>query len=242
MSTEDGRLRREKVEWNIGLTGLGERYRIIPTYSFVALNRLLVELCENDNEATRFDVVYIDGSHRADNTLLDAEMCFRLANQGCLIVFDDYEWDKEPKGNVEHPQLGIQAFVEMHQRVGQLEIVSKGYQLFTQRTAAPYLGFLTLPDQLNVDNAINVLFCADHNFIVPCCVAIASLLEHSQHKFPISIYVVDVGLSQGDELLLQHIVQDSQKRATLSVLQIPPYSLPEKEFQVQGGNKLPVPP
>ncbi|MCM8775657.1 MAG: class I SAM-dependent methyltransferase, partial [Candidatus Omnitrophica bacterium] len=39
-----------------------------------------------------FDIIYIDGSHRADDVLIDAVLSWRLLKDGGFIIFDDYHW------------------------------------------------------------------------------------------------------------------------------------------------------
>lgn len=62
---------------------------------------------------TRFDVIYIDGSHEPHDAMTDLVLAYHLCRQGGLIVCDDYlfRWhDKEP----EHcPKAGIDAVVNV---------------------------------------------------------------------------------------------------------------------------------
>ena len=59
------------------------------------------------NQDGGFDFVYIDGSHEADDTFLDAELAWRLTRLGGLIILDDYRWDKEPVSSMHHPARGL---------------------------------------------------------------------------------------------------------------------------------------
>jgi hypothetical protein len=58
-----------------------------------------------------FDLIYIDGSHRALDVLQDAFLGWRLLKPGGLMIFDDYLWrtDQPP---LTRPQLGIDIFME----------------------------------------------------------------------------------------------------------------------------------
>ena len=60
-----------------------------------------------------FDFVYIDGSHKASDVLVDAIHSFRLVKQGGLLIFDDYEW---PLDLPDHhkPKMAVDAFVACH--------------------------------------------------------------------------------------------------------------------------------
>ena len=39
-----------------------------------------------------FDIIYIDGDHTANQTWLDADMCWSKLKKGGIMVFDDYLW------------------------------------------------------------------------------------------------------------------------------------------------------
>lgn len=71
---------------------------------FLSDSRLLTET---------FDFVYIDGSHKASDVLIDAVHSFRLVKQGGLLIFDDYEW---PVNLADHdkPKLAVDAFIACH--------------------------------------------------------------------------------------------------------------------------------
>jgi cephalosporin hydroxylase len=55
------------------------------------------------------DFAYIDGSHYADDTLLDALNLAPVISQGGYIVFDDYKWNKRKEAH-HNPKLAIDAF------------------------------------------------------------------------------------------------------------------------------------
>lgn len=84
-----------------------------------------------------FDLVYVDGSHQAPDVLLDALLGFKLAKVGGLLVFDDYLWSMEGKGQQDFynmPKPAIDAFVNIFQR----KVIVLGaplYQLYVQKIA-----------------------------------------------------------------------------------------------------------
>lgn len=61
-----------------------------------------------------FDLAYIDGSHMADDTMLDAMLASKLIKPGGLIIFDDYRW-KDPRmpGPKFSPKLAVDSFGAM---------------------------------------------------------------------------------------------------------------------------------
>jgi predicted O-methyltransferase YrrM len=74
--------------------------------------------------ALSFDLVYVDGSHRAPDVLSDSVLSFHLLRPGGLLVFDDYLWSMEAPGHedpLNMPKLAIDSFVNVHRR--QLQIL-----------------------------------------------------------------------------------------------------------------------
>jgi predicted O-methyltransferase YrrM len=45
-----------------------------------------------------FDVIYVDGNHRANYVLEDGVLSFRKLKKGGRMVFDDYDWDTVRNG------------------------------------------------------------------------------------------------------------------------------------------------
>ncbi|MGD9129844.1 MAG: class I SAM-dependent methyltransferase [Candidatus Woesebacteria bacterium] len=77
-----------------------------------------------------YDYIYIDGSHRTDDTLEDAVLCHRLLKNGGFMIFDDYEGapDKEIP---ETPRPAIDAFVNVFQE--QYQVIAENYQLVLKK-------------------------------------------------------------------------------------------------------------
>jgi len=75
-----------------------------------------------------FDFIYIDASHRADDTFVDAYFALKMLKKGGIIIFDDYRW-KDPNNlhPVNSPQLGIETFNTMYNK--ELKIIFGGYQV-----------------------------------------------------------------------------------------------------------------
>jgi predicted O-methyltransferase YrrM len=69
-----------------------------------------------------FDVIYVDGDHRANNAYLDAAMSWPLLKENGLMIFDDYEWTGE-----DTPKAGIDRFLQ--EKEGQHELLHKAYQV-----------------------------------------------------------------------------------------------------------------
>jgi hypothetical protein len=78
--------------------------------------------------AEKYDFIYIDASHRADDTFVDAYYAHKMLKKGGILIFDDYTW-KDPKDmhQSNSPQMGVDVFLGMYHR--EYHIVFKGYQI-----------------------------------------------------------------------------------------------------------------
>jgi predicted O-methyltransferase YrrM len=90
----------------------GYSQKILPTFS----------------EQEKYDFIYIDASHRADDTFVDAYYAHKLLKSGGIIIFDDFGW-KDPNNlhEVNSPELGIRMFCSMYQE--KYNALFHGYQL-----------------------------------------------------------------------------------------------------------------
>lgn len=83
-----------------------------------------------------FDIVYIDGDHRALAVLTDSVLTWPLLRVGGVCIWDDYRWKSAPWKRVprhERPRAAIDAFVgSLH---GQCEVLFKNAQLGVRKTA-----------------------------------------------------------------------------------------------------------
>jgi len=115
---------------NIEASGASSRITKIKEPSQTALRRLPLE---------SFDIIYIDGSHTADDVLADAVLSWDLLRTGGLIIFDDYQWNGRPHGGALPPELlpklAIDTFVTAHRY--ELEMVSRGAQVMLRKLDNP---------------------------------------------------------------------------------------------------------
>ncbi|KAK6988601.1 glycosyltransferase family 8 protein [Favolaschia claudopus] len=236
--TADGRERYEKMQHNLSLPGFP--FRIIDEFSTVGLYRLLEEEIEAPKGG--FDFVYVDGSHEADDTFLDAELAWRLTRQGAILIFDDYEWNAEPVESIHHPHRGIDAFLLLHR--GEFDVLHKGYQVIIRKTAEMRIGFLTKKGDratdIYHDAPINIAFCTDSGYAMPTAVALTSSILVTAQRM--SVYIIDCGLTAQDRERLQDCVA-SQTRVTLSFISLPPNSRARKDAawaKIEALSHLPV--
>jgi predicted O-methyltransferase YrrM len=80
-----------------------------------------------------FDLIYVDGDHRAPGALCDLVMAFQLARVGGLIFCDDYLWNLRI-GVLETPKFAIDSFVNCYRF--KLNIFPERLtQIYLQKTA-----------------------------------------------------------------------------------------------------------
>ena len=106
---------------NLKKSGAADRTTVIKGFSQEELGKLPAE---------SYDIIYVDGSHDADDVLEDAVLSWRLLKVGGLLIFDDYEI-LEPASPQRRPKLAITAFVRCYRR--ELKIIHRGYQVIVQK-------------------------------------------------------------------------------------------------------------
>lgn len=108
-------------ERNVHTTGVGSRVIKIKGKS----QEVLRVLRENF-----YDLIYVDGGHRADEVHTDATLGWPLLKSGGLMIFDDYLWNlKQPPE--ERPQMGVDRFLK--ERQAELALLHQDYQLIIQK-------------------------------------------------------------------------------------------------------------
>lgn len=80
-------------------------------------------------EGNTYDLIYIDASHKSDDTFVDAWFAHRMLNEGGIMIFDDFMWKDEANPNdLNHsPQFGIEAFIELNALY--YNLLFQGYQI-----------------------------------------------------------------------------------------------------------------
>ena len=115
------RVREARFDHNTKISGLSNKVTKIKGRSQEVL-KLLRE--------GSYDIIYIDGSHRAVDVHMDALLSWALLKPGGIIIFDDYAWKPE-KPPETRPQMGIDTFLNDFQP--RIEILHKGYQVIVKR-------------------------------------------------------------------------------------------------------------
>jgi hypothetical protein len=81
-------------------------------------------------EKCRFDLIYVDGDHRAASAYNDAAISWPLLNAGGIMIFDDYQWELQRPIH-DRPKAGIDAFLEA--MTGRFRHVHRGYQVIVEK-------------------------------------------------------------------------------------------------------------
>ena len=87
------------------------------------------EFFKNMN-TSNFDLIYIDGSHYAQDVFDDAVNSFNVLNKKGYLIFDDFLWDFYKDIN-DNPIGGIKLFIKKN--FFNIKIISIGYQIIIQK-------------------------------------------------------------------------------------------------------------
>jgi predicted O-methyltransferase YrrM len=86
----------------------------------------------------RFDFIYVDGSHKPKQIILDAIHAFDSLKSGGILAFDDYLGAMELEMH-SRPKLALDFFQDLFP--GQLEILVKNYQIWFKKIDLPDINF-----------------------------------------------------------------------------------------------------
>lgn len=86
-----------------------------------------------DHPKEHFDLIYVDGSHRADDVLVDAVESFSLLKVGGIMIFDDYLADYYERKD-ENPATAINLFLRL--KKGRFEYLAVYYQLIIRKISS----------------------------------------------------------------------------------------------------------
>lgn len=115
---------------NVELAGSAEAVTTIEGLSSVELRKLPLQ---------NYDIVYIDGSHTADDVLADAVLAWGLLKTGGVMIFDDFLWVGRGGGKLLpeelRPALGVSSFIAAYRN--EIEVLENGYQVLLRRVENP---------------------------------------------------------------------------------------------------------
>ena len=102
---------------NLELTGAADKVSVLKGRSQIVLRGLPLD---------SFDLIYVDGSHIAKDTLTDAVLSWQLLKPGGILIFDDYLWRPNESSDTT-PHIAIDAFMTAFR--DEFEVVLYGYQV-----------------------------------------------------------------------------------------------------------------
>ena len=82
------------------------------------------------NAGPKYDLIYVDGSHHAEDVLLDGTKPFEVLKDGGLLIFDDYFWRYYPDAT-DIPASAIHTFLRQKQH--QLELICVDRQVVVRK-------------------------------------------------------------------------------------------------------------
>ena len=115
-----------------GISRIEENFRhnisFFPDIEFTVYKGLSQKMLPQLSEEKRYDLIYIDASHRADDTLVDSYFAHKLLKPGGILIFDDFGW-KDPKdlSPINSPELGVKIFYQLYG--DQYDVLFQGYQV-----------------------------------------------------------------------------------------------------------------
>lgn len=82
-------------------------------------------------EKQEFDLIYVDGSHLADDALSDAINSWRLLKEGGIMILDDVMWPAYARSRA-NTAWAVHMFLKFH--TGEFKVLHAAYQVIVQKT------------------------------------------------------------------------------------------------------------
>ncbi|GMH35494.1 hypothetical protein BSKO_03362 [Bryopsis sp. KO-2023] len=204
MEKKNGRERRKKFDFNVGLFAGGsrEKVRVFPFFSHRALSQMILPTGKT------FDIIYVDGSHNSIDTMEDVMFCWKTLKKGGCMLIDDYQlptgpdappWNPPNDQDINHPKRGIDSFLSLFKE--ELDILHSGYQVLVQKTSNVVFNF-------PVRSRIPIAYICDEEYAVGLGVALRSLVDACSRPEDLCVFVIDLGLSKETKTKLEGVKKD----------------------------------
>ena len=82
-------------------------------------------------EGRKYDLIYVDGSHKAFDVYHDAILAWELLNPDGVIIFDDFLWMTGSPNVFEIPYHAILSFLEAYR--GEYDVLQMDYRVFLKK-------------------------------------------------------------------------------------------------------------
>lgn len=96
------------------------------------LAMLLTQPKKGQKEKTRYDFIYVDGSHDSADVILDAFLAWKLLKPGGVMGFDDVGWNFYEE-EYRNPKPAVLFFINC--LAHEMEVIEAGYQLSVRKRA-----------------------------------------------------------------------------------------------------------
>lgn len=93
-------------------------------------HRALSHLSALDIHSGTFDFIFVYGSHKSENVIIDASLSFCLLRSKGIMLYDDYLWTGN-KETTSTPKKAIDAFLQIYG--SKLNLIYQGYQVLIQK-------------------------------------------------------------------------------------------------------------
>lgn len=84
-----------------------------------------------------FDIIYIDGSHTAEDVLADGVLSWPILKNNGILIFDDYLLYRKERPSELRPMIAIDAFITSHRNY--IEIIHHKRQVFLKKQNPPFI-------------------------------------------------------------------------------------------------------
>jgi hypothetical protein len=114
---------RHEAAFDASVGAFQARVEKVKGVSTLALSDLVAE-------DRRFDIVYIDGSQRRDDVLIDSLLAWSMLNTDGLLIWNSYRAGGELP-DLDRPKTAVDVFLNLHRR--ELAILHRGRQVAARR-------------------------------------------------------------------------------------------------------------
>ena len=112
---------------NIAVAGMQNRIEAIKGDSHAVL-------LEMNQKKSKFDFIYVDGSHKCLDVAIDLFLSWQLLEKGGIMAIDDYLYSLESDFDVntlEYPYQAVNHFLEKYKK--EMIVLEKGYRVFIKK-------------------------------------------------------------------------------------------------------------
>ncbi len=88
-------------------------------------------LTKENIKKEKYDFIYVDGNHSAKCVIEDSVLSFRLLKSNGILIFDDYDWNKNNLPPEKRPEIAIDAFLQIYKNL--INVLYSGSQVIIKK-------------------------------------------------------------------------------------------------------------